>query len=141
MNAQLHLHPATGAYAAVESVKLLVSRDAWPMVADALRTATRGAGVTWKAQRSAAWVVLEEGSVAAHACRVALGEAGVPVIETLPNAPQCEGCGCVAELACEGGCGWAGVNRCTRCAGSKAGPRRRANGALMSRRMSRMGRP
>ncbi len=124
-----------------EATKLVIPRDAWAFVADDLRAATQGCNAPWKVQRSAAWIVLPEGSEALHACRGVLSEAGVPVVDVDPTAPQCTACGCVDRVACPSGCRWAGVNRCTRCAGSKAGPRRRANGALMSRRMSRMGRP
>lgn len=131
------VHGPTGAYAPPESTRLVIPREGWPFVADALREATRGTEAQWRVQTSAVWIVLPEGDRALHACRVVLAEAGVPAADVDPAAPQCEACGCVDQVACEGGCRWAGINRCTRCAQSESGPRRRAMGALMRRRWRR----
>ncbi|MFO0610204.1 MAG: hypothetical protein U0324_43995 [Polyangiales bacterium] len=127
MNAPLHTAagPAPAPSAVVPLVRLVIPRDAWAFVADSLRAAARGTDVTWSVRRTAASAVLPNGSAVFSASLRALADMGLAPVIVDAAAPQCVGCGCVDALACDGGCSWVGLARCSSCAEPKRGARRR----------------
>lgn len=134
MNAPLHTAgPAPSPAAVVPLVRLVIPRDAWAFVADSLRAAARGTDVTWSVRRTAASAVLPNGSAVFTASLRALADMGLSPVIVDAAAPQCVGCGCVDALACDGGCSWVGLARCSCCVQEKRGARRRIAKVLVHR--------
>lgn len=102
-------------------VKVIVPRDAWPMVADALRSAV-GLLARWAVRRTACDAVVSREQLAD--VREVLRVAGAHAIEAEVDVRQCDACGCVEELACDGGCSWTGASRCSACAPRGGDPRK-----------------
>ena len=104
-----HHEPAPAA----AQVKVIVPRNAWPVLSGALRSAV-GADGRWTVRRTACDAVIPRALL--PRVREVLRNTGAYAIEAHADVRQCDACGCVEQMACEGGCAWVGAARCSRCA-------------------------